>query len=189
MRFEIIIIIICCLVIANIYTDGKYLKLALTWKKYYQMIGVGLLGFSLCWLLRKNPARAHDIINSSNEYLKYLPVDRNTNSFINPILDFTRNQNFANHPQSIINPIKQNNYQNRVMSSGKKGTKRSVSETKKKFVAANQNWCCGNCKKQLPAWFEVDHTIRLEHGGSNHVDNLVALCRDCHGEKTAIENL
>ena len=30
---------------------------------------------------------------------------------------------------------------------------------------------------------------RLEHGGSNHVDNLVAMCRECHGEKTAMENL
>ena len=73
---------------------------------------------------------------------------------------------------------------------GRQGaTKRSVSETKKKYVAAHQNWCCGNCKKQLPAWFEVDHKVRLEYGGSNHIDNLVALCRDCHGEKTAKENL
>ena len=77
----------------------------------------------------------------------------------------------------------------RILKSGKQTTKRSVSETKKKFVAARQNWHCGKCQKQLPAWFEVDHTVRLEHGGSNHVDNLVALCRDCHGEKTAMENL
>ena len=68
-------------------------------------------------------------------------------------------------------------------------TKRSVSETKKKFVAARQGWKCGDCQDQLNAWFEVDHKIRLEHGGSNHVDNLVALCRDCHGKKTTIENL
>ena len=75
------------------------------------------------------------------------------------------------------------------MSSGKQSTKRSVSETKKKFVASRQGWTCGDCKNQLTAWFEVDHTVRLEHGGSNHVDNLVALCRDCHGKKTAFENL
>lgn len=67
-----------------------------------------------------------------------------------------------------------------------KPTKRCVSETKKKFVAAAQGWNCGSCKKQLPAWFEVDHKIRLEQGGSNHVDNLVALCRDCHGKKNCI---
>ena len=76
-----------------------------------------------------------------------------------------------------------------MMASGKVSNKRSVSETKKKWVASNQNWCCGNCKKKLPAWFEVDHKISLENNGSNHVDNLVALCRDCHGEKTAKENL
>merc|ERR1711991_1051121 len=105
-------------------------------------------------------------------------------------MDFTSKQQYAQHGQSITNnDPRLYKYQQKVMNSGGKGTKRSVSETKKKFVAARQNWCCGDCKKQLPAWFEVDHTVRLEHGGSNHVDNLVALCRDCHGKKTAIENL
>ena len=80
-------------------------------------------------------------------------------------------------------------YARRLMNSGKKPTKRSVSETKKKFVAARQNWKCGDCGEQLSAWFEVDHKIRLEYGGSNHIDNLVALCRECHGKKTTIENL
>ena len=89
----------------------------------------------------------------------------------------------------------------RIMESGENGngvttdipiqkkTKRSVSETKKKFVASKQNWKCGDCGEQLSAWFEVDHKIRLEYGGSNHIDNLVALCRECHGKKTTIENL
>ena len=76
----------------------------------------------------------------------------------------------------------------RILNSGKT-TKRSVSETKKKYVAAEQGWLCANCNKQLPAWFEVDHKIRLDSGGTNHIDNPVALCRDCHGKKTAIENL
>ena len=77
----------------------------------------------------------------------------------------------------------------RLLSSGKNSSKRSVSETKKKYVAAQQGWKCGDCQRQLPAWFEVDHVIALEHGGSNHVDNLVALCRDCHGKKTAMSFL
>ena len=67
--------------------------------------------------------------------------------------------------------------------------KRSVSETKKKYVASLQDWKCGHCKDKLTAWFEVDHTKRLEYGGSNEVDNLVALCRNCHGRKTAFENM
>ncbi len=189
MRFEIVVIIISLLIMANIYTDGKYLKLALTWKKYYQMAGVAIGGYMLCWLLRKDPERAKDMIMTSNEYLKHLPIDKDTSSILHPILDMTKQQRFSDHPNSITNP-KSAHYQQKVMTSGgERTTKRSVSETKKKFVAARQNWHCGDCQKQLPAWFEVDHTIRLDRGGSNHVDNLVALCRDCHGKKTAIENL
>ena len=58
-----------------------------------------------------------------------------------------------------------------------------VSGTKKKYIAAQQGWKCKHCNSQLDAWYEVDHIIRLEHGGSNHVTNLVALCRNCHGKK------
>jgi hypothetical protein len=97
MRIEILIFIITGLVIANIYTDGKYLKLALSWKKYYQMIGIAFLGYSLCWLMRKNPMRAKEMLISSNEYLKYLPVDKTTSSFISPILDFTSRQEFGSN--------------------------------------------------------------------------------------------
>lgn len=195
MRFEIIIFIIAAFLIANIYTEGKYLKLLLSWKKYYQMAGIALAAFVIYWLIRKNPNHAKNIILTSNEYIKYLPVDKGAVSMLSPILDFTSKHGFAQSGVDQAYPILEmpNRGTNRMMmsggSTGKVATKRSVSETKKKFVAARQNWHCENCKKQLPAWFEVDHKIRLEHGGSNHIDNLVALCRDCHGEKTAIENL
>ena len=76
-----------------------------------------------------------------------------------------------------------------MMNSGKGPTKRSVSETKKKYVASSQGWKCATCGVQLPGSFEVDHIIRLEHGGSNEINNLRAQCRNCHGEKTAMENL
>jgi hypothetical protein len=53
MRFEIVIIIITFLVIGNIYTDGKFLKMALSWTKYYKMIGVAIVGYMVIWMLRK----------------------------------------------------------------------------------------------------------------------------------------
>ncbi len=197
MRFELVILIITGLVIGNIYTDGKLVKTALSYKKYYQMMAVAFVGFMIYTLLRKNPTNARNIIATSNEYLKYMPVDRSTSSFISPILDFTSKYSngelnsespFLNLAQSSASTS--SSADTRIIHSGIGATtKRSVSETKKKWVAANQGWKCGQCGKQLPPWFEVDHKIRLEHGGSNHVDNLVALCRDCHGEKTAIENL
>jgi|SRR5210317_839096 hypothetical protein len=198
MRFELILILVAVFIMANIYTDGKYTKMLLSWKKYYQMAGVAFAALMIYILLKKNPLRAHQIVSASNDYIKYLPIDKNTSNIISPILDFTSKQNFTNNQYQSLDgggynyPIVSMNQQQaetRILNSGKKSTKRSVSETKKKFVAARQDWKCGNCKNKLSAWFEVDHKTRLEYGGSNHVDNLVALCRECHGEKTAMENL
>ena len=97
-----------------------------------------------------------------------------------------------------MNP-QQNMYERKILGSGGPGpmmgggavkaTKRSVSETKKKYVASMQDWKCGKCRQKLSAWFEVDHVVRLEHGGGNNVENLIALCRECHGQKTAMENM
>jgi len=209
MRIEIIIFIITVALIANLYTEGKYLKQLTHYKKYYQMAGIALGGFFIYWLIKRNPLNAGQMILASNEYLKYLPIDKGTSSMISPILDFTAKQNLGqgdypyvdeNHPILSMNKGgRQYASEQKIMNSGvptnnagnmnSVKTKRSVSETKKKFVAARQGWKCGDCQDQLNAWFEVDHKIRLEYGGSNHVDNLVALCRDCHGKKTTIENL
>jgi hypothetical protein len=212
MRIEIILFFIAAAVMANIYTEGKLVRSLSKYKKYYQMAGVAFAALAMYVLFKKNPDRARDLVFTSNEYLKYMPVDKNASSILNPILDFTAKYGgplgagagyIGNESHPILNlggNGRQSYAEARITKSGDiplpseggtrvKATKRSVSETKKKYVAAQQGWKCGNCTKQLPAWFEVDHKIRLEHGGSNHIDNLVALCRDCHGEKTAMENL
>ena len=193
MRIELLILIISGFIIANIYTDGKYVKIMMTWKKYYQMAGVALGALFFYYIVKHNPLRAKEMLVTSNDYIKYLPVDKSTSSMISPILDFTSKhpyfQDDSTKPIIPMNTPQQYRGEQRMMNSGKTGTKRSVSETKKKFVASRQNWSCDDCKSQLSAWFEVDHVVRLEHGGSNHVDNLVALCRECHGKKTAMENL
>ena len=62
--------------------------------------------------------------------------------------------------------------------------KRNVSESKKKYIASNQNWTCGKCKQMLDATYEVDHIVPLYKGGSNNINNLMAMCRNCHGNKT-----
>jgi hypothetical protein len=199
MRIEIILFLITAFLVMHIYTDGKYTKLLFKWKKYYQMAGIVIGAFFVYWLIKHNPLQANQMIMASNEYIKYLPIDKNTSNILSPILDFTSKQNFniesggnnTGYPILPLNTLEapMNPYEKKMMTSGKKATKRSVSETKKKFVASRQGWCCGDCQRQLTAWFEVDHKIRLEYGGSNHIDNLVALCRECHGKKTTMENL
>ena len=62
--------------------------------------------------------------------------------------------------------------------------KRNITNLQKKIVASNQSWLCNICKKTLDYSYEVDHIIALCDNGTNEINNLQALCRNCHGIKT-----
>lgn len=192
MRYGLLILGITGFMIANVYHDGKYMAILKSWKKYYQMTFIGFLGLSAYLFIRKHPNQSNSLLMHANDLIKYMPIDKDAGDFLTPLFKMTnKRQEFSHSSENYIPDYAQpilNPQEKRILTSGK-GTKRSVSETKKKFVASQQGWKCGNCSKQLTAWFEVDHKIRLEHGGSNEVSNLVALCRECHGEKTTMENL
>ena len=51
-------------------------------------------------------------------------------------------------------------------------------------IKNRQNDFCGICKKNIRAIFQIDHIIALQFGGTNDLDNLMALCCECHAEKT-----
>jgi hypothetical protein len=143
--------------------------------------------------VKRNPARCKNLLLHANNVVKYMPIDKSSMDMLSPIIDFTTNNHGGNTIDSFMgdmnNQMGTTNAEKRILQSGGKSTKRSVSETKKKYVASQQGWKCGDCRSQLNAWFEVDHIKRLEYGGTNDVSNLVALCRDCHGKKTAMENM
>ncbi|ARP89813.1 hypothetical protein CAL14_05515 [Bordetella genomosp. 9] len=46
---------------------------------------------------------------------------------------------------------------------------------------------CENCKGVKLVAHEVDHIIPVAKGGTDHPDNLRAMNRDCHAEKTKRE--
>ena len=202
MKIEAIIFIITAVLIANTYYDGKLIKILNTMKssKYLKMATFGFAGLSLYLFLKKNPENSREFLGRANDMIKTLPMTRGSMDLISPFLNLTNTNSFTYTNQEVY--MNENamgggsggggshaSQVQRMMQSGRGTTKRSVSETKKKFVAASQNWLCGSCKRQLPAWFEVDHVIALHNGGTNEVGNLVALCRDCHGKKTAMDRL
>ena len=175
MKIDILILIVTGFLIYNTYHDGKALSYFKANKKYFEMGFYGFVGLCLYLLFKKKPGQSKQLLKQANGMIKYMPFDREAMSLFNPLIDMTTkyNDNFDTYGIS--------GNEKRVMSSGRQtggrtsgATKRSVSETKKKWVASQQNWTCKHCTKQLNAWFEVDHKIKLEHGGSNNVDNLVA---------------
>lgn len=202
MKLEIIILGVTLFLIANAYNDGKYVALLKSWKKYYQMAFYGFLGLSLYLFIKRNPGETRSLVKHANGIIKYMPIDKDTTDFLTPVFDFSKqsliggtntrgeeriiNSGYNNHGNNGNNGV---GVVDAMGAMGDKVTKRSVSETKKKYVASRQNWRCQDCSEQLTAWFEVHHKTPLERGGSNHIDNLVALCRNCHGAHTAMDNL
>lgn len=199
MKLELFIGAIVLLLGANIYYEGKIMNFLKSYQKHYKIAIIAFVGLCVYLYIKRSPQNARDFFTNAHGYIKYLPIDRNTTSVMSPLIDFTGkalgDSINSNYNPQVAEKLYNNNFNNltpqqrRILTSGNKATKRSVSETKKKYVAANQNWKCKHCSKQLPAWFEVDHVMKLEYGGSNNIENLEALCRDCHGKKTAMENL
>jgi hypothetical protein len=213
-KTEYIVFIITAVLIINTYYDGQPLKMFQSNQKWIKMATFGFIGLSLFMFLRRNPENSRQLLFHANDIIKYMPISKGTADMITPFFDMTGRSDgvpplhnggaMGGAMNSAMGtrtaqPIARPSWEGvppgatpaekRLLNSGKNSSKRSVSETKKKYVAAQQGWKCGDCQRQLPAWFEVDHVIALEHGGSNHVDNLVALCRDCHGKKTAMSFL
>jgi hypothetical protein len=187
MKIEFIIGIITGIIIFQIYSEGKYNFMYKSYKKYFKIIIVVIIAISFYLLIKRDPEKSKNMLYYANNMIKYMPINKSSLDMLSPILDFTNTNNHSIMEQ--INDISTQPYKERILQSGKNANKRYVSETKKKYVASVQNWKCAKCQSQLNAWFEVDHKIRLEYGGGNDVNNLEALCRECHGKKTAMENM
>jgi hypothetical protein len=182
--------------IYNSYHDGKYTKMLVSYKKYYQMAFYVVLGLGVYLTLKRSPTQGKNMLVCANNVVKYMPIDKSSLEMLSPIFDLT-GSGFMDEGHRFDGGVGMGG-QN-AMGGGMRGqnamggsmggqkVNRSVSGMKKKYVASQQDWKCGECRKQLDYTYEVDHRIRLEHGGGNDVQNLVALCRECHGKKTVLE--
>jgi hypothetical protein len=172
MNFKFIVLLITGGLIYNTYHDNFVVDSFKKYKKYYKIGAIAVFGIGVYIVMSRNPGDSWSAMNALKNYIHVLPIDKQSKDMIRPFMEKD------NTTRSI-----------EKLNSSSRTHKRSVSETKKKYVAAQQNWKCKQCTQQLTAWFEVDHVKRLDQGGSNDVTNLVALCRNCHGEKTSMENI
>jgi|TARA_B100001287_G_scaffold276451_1_gene287313 hypothetical protein len=181
MKINFVIFLITAFLIANTYYDGKFTEYLMKGKKYYKMATFAFVGLSIYLFINKNPDESKNLVKHATDLIRYMPVDSNTSDMLTPLFDFT-------NARDKLNQLNQSPQMKRMMSSGG-GSKRCVSETKKKYVASKQGWKCNSCGEQLSHTFQVDHKIDLQFGGTNNVENLAALCNNCHAEKTAANNL
>ena len=77
MKFTSLIILSTLFLMYNTYHDGKYTKMLVSWKKYYQIAFIGFVGLSLLVFLRKHPNESHSMLYHANSIIKYLPIDKN----------------------------------------------------------------------------------------------------------------
>jgi len=202
MRAELWIILITTALMYNAYHDGVYSKMIHSNMKYIKIGLLGLGGFMMYLFFKRHPSESQSMLKHAADIVKYMPIDKHSKDLVTPFLDFTNNASFFSSqqaPSANQSNIGLTPQMKRMMNSGGSKTtvgpesqqrvNRSVSETKKKFVASKQNWACGHCHAQLEASFEVDHITDLQYGGTNEVSNLVALCRNCHGKKTTMSKL
>ena len=90
MKFTSLIILSTLFFMYNTYHDGKYTKMLVSWKKYYQIAFIGFAGLSLLVFLRKHPNESQSMLYHANSIIKYLPIDKNSADVITPFFDFTK---------------------------------------------------------------------------------------------------
>lgn len=178
MRIELWIFFITIAILYDTYHNHIYSKKILSYKKYIKIIGIAAISISFYLFVKKNPSNTNDILNNVNNCIKYLPIDKTTSSIITTGSSLLSNSQPNNQIPSNQIPTNENTDNKSIM-------KRSVSETKKKYVAYSQGWTCNFCNKLLDHTYEIDHKIELRNGGTNETSNLVALCAGCHRLKTA----
>ena len=99
-----------------------------------------------------------------------------------------QNQDQIESKRSIVRTPQVDNEQNRAVNSVKKKRK-PISQRIRSLVASKQEWKCNHCKQLLPPNFEIDHILPVCAGGTNNLEGLQALCRNCHGVKTSYDGL
>jgi len=161
---NILFFFIITILILKYFFDITYINNIYKWFKIFSV----LILLFLLYKYYNNIELKNSIVNSINKVDK-VPIER-TFSDISKYISSDSNINSSDCSQ-------------------KQKVKRNVTNGQKKYIASIQKWRCGHCDNLLDASYEVDHILALYKGGTNDLENLVALCRNCHGIKTTKERI
>ena len=66
----------------------------------------------------------------------------------------------------------------------KEHKQRKLTRSQKNYIGWLQHWECKHCMELLPPMFEIDHISPWRATRDDSLDNLQALCANCHNLKT-----
>ena len=181
-----LVVLICGAIVWDIVSGGKVQRRLVDIQKYGKA-GIALVvGLGVLLMVNKPGNSKADIMQTASDIVSVMPASATTRLMKGGIGFMSQTGGSSSSatawtgqsaPLGQAAPIE------------RRTKARSVSEARKKAVAASQGWKCSACNNVLSATYEVDHIIELQDGGSNEVDNLTAMCRNCHGDKTLRERL
>ena len=60
--------------------------------------------------------------------------------------------------------------------------RRKIKSSIRKEIVDKQSNKCRKCNNPLNQYFQIDHIVAIQFGGTDEMDNLQALCSNCHLE-------
>jgi 5-methylcytosine-specific restriction endonuclease McrA len=68
--------------------------------------------------------------------------------------------------------------------------RQKINQNKRIKIAASQKWRCNHCNMLFnEGGWDINHKLRVALGGTNNIENLEALCKNCHGIVTSNERI
>ena len=181
-----LVVLICGAVIWDIVSGGKVQRQLVNVQKYGKAAIALVVGLGVLLMVNKPGNSKADMMQTASDIVSVMPASATTRLMKGGIGFMSQTGGSSG---SATGWTGQSTPLGQTAPVERRAKARSVSEARKKAVAASQGWKCSACNNVLSATYEVDHIIELQDGGSNEVDNLTAMCRNCHGDKTLRERL
>lgn len=127
----------------------------------------------------QQPVREHDVQNARIETMQQqIDEQKKEQKKMKDIIAAIEHHNNKSSSPRLIQPQSQKS----------RAKRKKINKDVRRQVVDKQGNACGMCKLELTPYFEIDHTIGLQFGGTDDESNLMALCRECHAKKSIKEN-